>query len=151
LYILMTLTISDIMRKKLETIEEMASVQEAAKKMKDKNVSSLVVVDTNGKPQGLVTERDLARKVCINDVRTSTVTNKEIMSSPLITINAASSPSIAADTMLQNNVRHLLVVDDKDNANKPVSIITPRDFTRYQEYAANEDKDAIEKILEYYI
>jgi CBS domain-containing protein len=151
LYILMTLTISDIMRKKLETIEEMASVQESAKKMKDKNVSSLVVVDTNGKPQGLVTERDLARKVCINDVRTSTVTNKEIMSSPLITINAASSPSIAADTMLQNNVRHLLVVDDKDNANKPVSIITPRDFTRYQEYAANEDKDAIEKILEYYI
>ena len=147
----MTLAISDIMRKKLETIEEMASVQEAAKKMKDKNVSSLVVVDTNGKPQGLVTERDLARKVCINDVRTSTVTNKEIMSSPLITINAASSPSIAADMMLQNNVRHLLVVDDKDNANKPVSIITPRDFTRYQEYVANEDKDAIEKILEYYI
>ena len=147
----MTLTISDIMRKKLETIEEMASVQEAAKKMKDKNVSSLVVVDTNGKPQGLVTERDLARKVCINDVRTSTVTNKEIMSSPLITINAASSPSMAADMMLQNNVRHLLVVDEKDNANKPVSIITPRDFTRYQEYAANEDKDAIEKILEYYI
>jgi CBS domain-containing protein len=147
----MTLTISDIMRKKLETIEEMASVQEAAKKMKDKDVSSLLVVDTNGKPQGLVTERDLARKVCINDVHTSTVTNKEIMSSPLITINAASSPSIAADMMLQNNVRHLLVVDEKDNAKKPVSIITPRDFTRYQEYVANEDKDAIEKILEYYI
>src|SRR6478609_11221290 len=110
-----TLTISDIMRKKLETIEEMASVQEAAKKMKDKNVSSLVVIDVNGKLKGLVTERDLARKVCINDVRTSTVTNKEIMSSPLITINAASSPSIAADMMLQNNVKHLLVVD-KSNA-----------------------------------
>jgi CBS domain-containing protein len=147
----MTLTISDIMRKKLETIEEMASVQEAAKKMKDKDVSSLLVVDTNGKPQGLVTERDLARKVCINDVHTSTVTNKEIMSFPLITINATSSPSMAADMMLQNNVRHLLVVDEKDNASKPVSIITPRDFTRYQEYVANEDKDAIEKILEYYI
>jgi len=147
----MTLTIIDIMRKKLETIEEMASVQEAAKKMKDKNVSSLLVVDTNGKPQGLVTERDLVRKVCIDDISTSMVTNKEIMSTPLITINSTSSPSIAADMMLQNNVRHLLVVDDKDNANKPVSIITPRDFTRYQEYTANEDKDAIEKILEYYI
>ena len=144
-------TISDILRKKLESIEETTSVQEAAKKMKDKNVSSLVVVDMNGKPQGLVTERDLVRKVCINDVHTSTVTNKEIMSFPLITINATSSPSMAADIMLQNNVRHLLVVDDKDNANKPVSIITPRDFTRYPEYAANEDKDAIEKILEYYI
>ena len=53
------------MSKKLETIEEMASVQEAAKKMNDKNVSSLVVVDANGKPEGLVTERDLVRKVCI--------------------------------------------------------------------------------------
>ena len=66
----MNMTISDIMRKKLETIEELASVQEAAKKMKDKNVSSLIVVDGEGKPQGLVTERDLARKVCINDVHT---------------------------------------------------------------------------------
>jgi len=79
------------------------------------------------------------------------VTNKEIMSSPLITISSNLSPSTAADMMLQNNVRHLLVVDDKDNVNKPIGMITPRDFTRYQEYAANEDKDAIEKILEYYL
>jgi CBS domain-containing protein len=147
----MNLTVSDIMVKKLETIQEMASVQEAAKKMKDRNVSSLIVVDTSGKPQGIVTERDLVRKVCINDVPTSTVTNKEIMSSPLITISSNSSPPTAADMMLQNNVRHLLVVDDKDNVNEPIGVITPRDFTRYQEYAANEDKDAIKKILEYYI
>ena len=91
----MNMTINDIMRKKLETIEELASVQEAAKKMKDKNVSSLVVIDGNGRPEGLVTERDLARKVCINDVHTSTITNKEIMSSPLITIDSKSSPSVA--------------------------------------------------------
>jgi CBS domain-containing protein len=150
----MTTNISHIMGKKLEVIEEMASVQEAAKKMKDKNVSSLVVVDGNGKPQGLVTERDLVRKVCINDIRTATVTNKEIMSSPLITINSSSSPSVAADMMLQNNVRHLLVVDNDDksnNLNKPIGIITPRDFARYQEYTNDEEKDNIEKILEYYI
>jgi signal-transduction protein with cAMP-binding, CBS, and nucleotidyltransferase domain len=148
----MSMTVSDIMRKKLETIEELASVQEAAKKMKDKNVSSLVIVDKNGRPQGLVTERDLVRKVCINDVPTSTVTNKEIMSSPLITIDSKSSPSIAADMMLQNNVRHLLVVDSKYDVNKPIGIITPLDFTKYQEYSNNDDdKDSIEKILEYYI
>ena len=148
----MNMTISDIMRKKLETVNELASVQEAAKKMKDRNVSSLVVVDGEGKPQGLVTERDLVTKVCINDVNTSTVINKEIMSSPLITIDSKSSASIAADMMLQNNVRHLLVVDDKFDVDKPIGIITPLDFTKYQEYGNNEDdKDAIEKILEYYI
>jgi CBS domain-containing protein len=146
----MTMTVRDIMRKKLETIEEMASVQEAARKMKDKNVSSLVVVDEKSKPQGLLTERDLVRKICIEDIHTSTVTSKEIMSSPLITIDSQSLPSIAADMMLQNNVRHLLVVDDKYNVNKPIGIITPLDFTRYQEYTDNY-KDAIEKILEYYI
>jgi CBS domain-containing protein len=149
----MNMTISDIMRKKLETIEDSSSVQEAAKKMNDKNVSSLVVVDGNGRPTGLVTERDLVRKVCINDVSTATVTNKEIMSSPLITINSTSSPSVAADMMLQKNVRHLLVVDnDKSDINKPIGIVTPLDFTKYEEYAnTDDDKDAIEKILEYYI
>ena len=148
----MNMTISDIMRKKLETIEELASVQEAAKKMKDKNVSSLVVIDGIGRPEGLVTERDLARKVCINDVHTSTITNKEIMSSPLITIDSKSSPSVATDMMLQKNVRHLLVVDDKSDINKPIGIVTPLDFTKYAEYAnTDDDKDAIEKILEYYI
>ena len=147
----MTLTIRDIMEKKLETIEEMDSVQEAAKRMKDKNVSSLVVIGTDGKPEGLVTERDLVRKVCINDVITNTVTSKEIMSSPLITIRSSSSPSAAADMMLKNNVRHLLVVDDSDNANKPVGIITPLDFTRYREHAVEEDREAIEKVLENYM
>jgi CBS domain-containing protein len=138
------------MRKQLETIEGTASVQQAAKKMKDKNVSSLVVVDESGVPQGLVSERDLVRKVCTNDVSISTVKNKEVMSSPLITISSRSSLSEAADMMLQHNVRHLLVVDN-DNVNKPIGIITPLDFTRHQEFVANEDREAIEKMLEYYI
>jgi CBS domain-containing protein len=147
----MTLTIGDILGKKLESIEEMSSVQEAAKKMKDKDVSSLVVIDVDGKPQGLVTERDLVRKVCVNDASMKTVTSKEIMSSPLITIKSNSTPSAAADMMLKNNVRHLLVVDDKSKSNKPIGIITPLDFARYQDYTTNEDKEAIEKVLENYV
>ena len=149
----MTTTIMDIMRKQLETIEGIASVQQAAKKMKDKNVSSLLIVDENGRPQGIVSERDLVTKVCYNDRSASAVTNQEIMSSPLITISSKSSPSEAADMMLQHNVRHLLVVDrgDSSNSNKPVGIITPLDFTRYQEYANDKEKDTFEKILEYYV
>ena len=155
-----TTTISDIMRKKLEAIEGTASVQQAAKKMTDRNVSSLLIVDEKDNPQGIVSERDLVTKVCYNDRSASAVTNQEIMSSPLITISSKSSPSEAADMMLQHNVRHLLVVDDRgndDNKNtrsnlsKPVGIITPLDFTRYQEYSNDNDKDTIEKILEYYI
>ena len=153
MYILMmTSTVSDLMRKNVYTIEESASIQNASKKMKDKKVSSLLVLDKDDKPIGLVTERDIVRKLCINDVRTSEVTNQEIMSSALITIDSKSSPSVAADMMLQKNVRHLLVVDDKSDINKPIGIVTPLDFTKYAEYAyTDDDKDAIEKILEYYI
>ena len=45
----MKTTIAEIMSKKIETIEESASVQELALKMKDKNIISLLVVDSFGK------------------------------------------------------------------------------------------------------
>jgi CBS domain-containing protein len=142
----MSLSVNDMMTKKLEAIEGTASVQEAAKKMKDSYVSSLVVVDGEGKPQGLVTERDIVRKVCINDVPTSRVTNNEIMSSPIITLDSKSSASV--DMMLRNNIRHLLVVD-KSNANKPIGMITPLDL-RDEEYTDEGLKHAIEELSEYY-
>lgn len=148
----MKTTIAEIMSKKIETIEESASVQELALKMKDKNISSLMVVDSLGKSKGLVTERDLIRKVCVKDICTSQVVIKEIMSLPLITINQNESPSKAIDLMLQHNIRHLLVVSDKTEVNEPVGIVTPRDLTRYQEFTRDDDnKDNLEKILEYFI
>ena len=157
LFLSMTTVVRDIMRKRLETIEDSASVQDAAKKLKDREVSSLIVVDREGKPQGLVTERDIVTKVCTSDTFTSTITNKQIMSVPLIAIDSASSPAVAADMMLQHNVRHLLVIDNYNNSDKSdssnlVGIITPLDFARYEEFPNDEvDKDEIEKMLEYYI
>lgn len=144
----MTLGISDILRKKLESVEDTTSIQEVAKKMKDRDVSSLVVVDPNGKPVGIVTQRDIITKVCINDVPTSTVISKEIMSTPLIAIKGRSSTSTAAEMMIKNDVRHLLVIDDR---NKPIGIITPLDLTRNQGSIADEDREAIETVLDRYM
>jgi CBS domain-containing protein len=149
----MTETVNDFMRKSLITIEESASVQEAANRMKDKNISSLVVVDEISRPLGLITERDMVRKVCIHDVPTSKLIIKEIMSAPLITIDSNSSASEAVDIMLRNNVRHLLVVDSKSSGglDKPIGIVTPLDFTKSEGYAGSVDNDSVEKLLEYYI
>jgi CBS domain-containing protein len=52
----MAMNIGEMMSKNLETIQGMASVQEASKKMKEKDVSSLVVVDNQNKPLGIVTD-----------------------------------------------------------------------------------------------
>ena len=94
-----------------------------------------------------VTERDLVRKVCINDIYTSKVTNKEVMSS-IITIDSKSSASEAVDMMLRNNIRHLLVVDES-YPHKPVGMITPLDL-RDEEYTDEGLKQAIEELSEYY-
>ena len=149
----MTIVVRDLMRKNPYTVAESASTQDTARIMNDKKVSSLVIVDEDNNPVGLVTERDLVRKVCINDLPTNRVTNKEIMSSPLITIDSESSATTATDLMLKNNVRHLLVLDNesKDN-NQLIGIITPLDLVKYEEDAHDEGrKDVLEMILEYYI
>jgi CBS domain-containing protein len=115
--------------------------------MRDKNVSSLLVIDNNNsKPIGIVTERDLVRKVCVNDASSKHTMIQGITSSPLITIDAISSVEVAADVMIQNNVRHLLVVEDND-VNKALGIITPGDFTDYLKENLNID-DVNTKIIE---
>ncbi|MGA7042030.1 MAG: CBS domain-containing protein [Nitrososphaeraceae archaeon] len=142
----MTQSIAEIMTKKLETIVITGSAQDAAKKMSDKDVSSLVVTDNNNKPVGIITERDLVRKVSVKDVNSSNVLIKDILSSPLVTIDSKLTIEGAADTMVNNKVRHLLVVDN-NNINRPVGVITATDFASYLK--ENIDMDEVNaKILE---
>ena len=136
-------TVGQLMTERLETISPSDSAQEAAKKMRDKKVSSLVVTDVEDKPIGIVTERDLVRQVCTKVINSNDVIVQHIMSSPLATIDANSSVEVAADIMTQNKVRHLLVVDE----NKVLGIITPSDFTGYLKEKLNLD-DVNARILQ---
>jgi CBS domain-containing protein len=136
-------TVGQLMTERLETISPSDTAQEAAKKMRDKKVSSLVVTDVEDKPIGIVTERDLVRQVCTKVINSNDVIVQHIMSSPLATIDANSSVEVAADIMIQNKVRHLLVVDE----NKVLGIITPSDFTGYLKKKLNLD-DVNARILQ---
>jgi CBS domain-containing protein len=138
-------SIGQLMTEKLETIGLSCSIQQASTKMRDKNVSSLVVVDEYNKPAGIVTERDFVRKACVNDSSHSSMLMKDIMSFPLVTINAITPVEAAADIMIQNKVRHLLVVEN-DDTNRPLGIITATDFVAYLKENLNID-DVNAKIL----
>jgi CBS domain-containing protein len=149
-----TMSIGELMTEKLKTIDSSSTAQEASKKMRDNKIGSLVVVDNknNGnKPIGIVTERDLVRKVCVNDANSSKILVKDIMSYPLVTIDSRSSVEVAADIMTQNKVKHLLVVEEDENTNdevnRPLGIITPSDFVGYLKENLNID-DINAKILE---
>jgi CBS domain-containing protein len=126
------------MTENLETIQASSSAQEAAEKMRDKKVSSLVVIDANSKTAGIITERDLVRKVCVYDASSKHTLVRDIMSDTLVTTDAVSEVGVAADIMIQNQVRHLLVIKD-DDINKPLGIITPSDFAGYLKENLNMD------------
>src|SRR5215212_10342749 len=146
-----TIFVGELMTQKIETIGILSSAQEASKKMRDNNVSSLVVIDdSNNKPIGIVTERDLVRKVCVNDTSSDNSSRsmliKNIMSSPLVTIDSRLPVEAAADVMIQNKVRHLLVVENND-INRPLGIVTPTDFVAYLKENLNVNESNT-KILE---
>jgi signal-transduction protein with cAMP-binding, CBS, and nucleotidyltransferase domain len=134
-------TIGEIMTKKLEKINITASAQEAAKAMTDRNVSSLVVTDMNDKAIGIVTEQNLVRRVVANDVSSGKMNIQKIMFSPPVTIDANSSVEVGADIMIENKVKHLLVVENED-LNKPLGIITINDFLGYVKKTPNEHQHA---------
>lgn len=139
------MSIGEIMTKKLEKINMSASAQEAAKAMTEGNVSSLVVTDKNDKAIGIVTEQNLVRRVVANDESSGKVNIQKIMFSPPVTIDANSSVEVAADIMIENKVKHLLVVENED-LNKPLGIITTNDFVGYLKRTPNEPEHDDKKL-----
>jgi signal-transduction protein with cAMP-binding, CBS, and nucleotidyltransferase domain len=131
-----TKRVSDIMSTRLESIRTSESAKEAAKKMLDKNVSSLLVVDEVGQAIGIITERDIARGVCIHDVLSKEFKVRHLMTSPLSTIDPSLSAEMAANRMLQDKVRHLIVKED----DKTVGIVTATNFIDY----LNEQLDPVD-------
>ncbi len=140
--------IKEIMSTKLETIDVTKNAQEAAKKMNDKRISSLLVVDGDNKneePLGIVTERDLVIRVCAAGTSSKDVGVREIMSSPIVTVEPQATVETAAELMLSNKVRHLLVIDEQTG--KPIGIIAPSDLNKY--LRGNIDMDEVNaRILE---
>ncbi len=134
--------VSEIMSTNLEKMDIAENAQAVAKKMNDKGISSILVVDKNKsseEPVGIVTERDLVNRVCAAGTNARETGIKDIMSSPIATVESQATIETAADLMLSNNTRHLLVVDEQTRM--PVGIIAPSDLNKY--LRANIDMDEV--------
>jgi CBS domain-containing protein len=107
------------------TIDVQNTVLEAAKLMHQQDVGDLVVLEGKA-PKGIVTERDLVRRVMAQKKPLETKVS-EVMSSPLITIEEESSLRDAARKMTKNRIRRLPVIKE----NKLVGIIAASDFARH--------------------
>lgn len=135
----MTKTVKEIMTSKIETIGVSETSKDAAKKMLEKNISSLIVVDHDEQTVGIITERDITRGVCIHDSISKEFKVHHLMSSPVVTIDRHLSTEDAANQMLQQKVRHLIVKD----GSRSIGIITASNFIHYlDEQLAPDDPRA---------
>jgi len=118
------LLVKDVMSSPVITVNENASAQEVAKLMRDNDIGCIIVNSNEGKPVGIITEKDIVTRVVAENIKPSEVVAREIMSAPLITIDAEKTISEAAKEMNRYNVRRLAVM----YKSQLVGIITSKDI-----------------------
>lgn len=97
----------------LVVLHESTTVGNAAKVMKNKAVSSVLVsTDDSKKPIGIVTERDMLYRVLADNVGPFKAILREVMSSPLITVDETASVMDAIILMRNKGIRRLPVTYD---------------------------------------
>jgi CBS domain-containing protein len=121
-------------------IESTPSAFDAAKLMISNKVGSVVVVDFEGKPIGIVTERDILKKVTGLSKPPGDTAVKDIMSYPVVTIKTYDSIETAAGVMAKNKIKRLVVLEQDGSLAGVLSItdiarklarILANDYKRY--------------------
>lgn len=92
------------------TIHRQASVLEAIGSMSQANIGALVI-EQDGRPVGIFTERDYLRKIALEGRSSRETVVDEVMSSPLITVSAGDTTRNAMQVMTERRCRHLVVLD----------------------------------------
>jgi len=118
-------TVGSIARMPVPTVNGSETIAEIASLMVNSNIGAVIVMrDTE--PLGIVTERDLVRKVIYADKDAGEIVAQEIMTTPLITISYDRTIEEALEIMQHNHVRRLVVLKGESM----VGLLTERRLLR---------------------
>jgi CBS domain-containing protein len=131
--------VQEVMSPRVITADIGDSLVNIAKEMIKYDRSS-VVITKDGKPIGIITERDISRKIIPDDRKPSTVSLSELMTSPLITIDQHTPVSDAIQMMLSNKIRRLPVFRN----DTLIGIITSQDIVT----VSSEMSDTLRELME---
>ena len=118
--------VRDIMEKNVITIPLDKTVLDAAKLLKEKKISFLVIV-RDEKPLGIITERDIVRKIAAEDKTASSIKLENIMSAKFRWVEPSTTVDSAVQKMINNNIRRLVVLENE----KLVGVITQTDLAGF--------------------
>lgn len=89
------------------------TVEEAAGRMLDNNVGSLVIIDEETRPVGILTDRDLAVRVVARDLVAQKTRVEDVMTRQPETVPETLSLEVALERMKGGRRRRLIVVDEE--------------------------------------
>ncbi|MEM3699639.1 MAG: CBS domain-containing protein [Candidatus Bathyarchaeia archaeon] len=115
--------VRDVMSKEVKVVRPDTTVKEVVATMNKFNIGSIIVVQGE-RPVGIITERDILRRLVEPCLAPETLTARHIMTSPVTTINETATIEEAAKLMAKKKVKRLPVMSDE----KIVGIVTFTDI-----------------------
>jgi len=140
---LLDVKVGDIAKRKLITVAEDATVLSATKVMAELNIGS-VVITKDRRPVGIVTERDLVRKILAPGRDPASTSVSEIMTPHPVSIEEDRTLNEAIDLMTRKNIRRMLVTKNGEIS----GIFTQRDIIGLSRICLYCGKE-IRSLLEY--
>jgi|YelNatPaOPRAMG01_1025707.scaffolds.fasta_scaffold05025_9 CBS domain-containing protein len=116
--------VRDVMTKNVKVVRPDTSVKEVVATMNKFNIGSIVVVQGE-RPVGIITERDILRRIVEPCIAPETLTARQVMTSPVVSIDENTSIDEAARLMAKKGVKRLLVTRNNDQL---VGILTFTDI-----------------------
>lgn len=108
------------------TVNSHDKANEIAALMSSKMIGSVIVVDDDSNPIGVITERDIVRRVFPRNIRPNEVKAEDFMSTPIKTIDPDSTITDAAKAMKKFGIRRLIIIEES----KLVGIISSDDIIK---------------------
>ncbi|MGC8687432.1 MAG: CBS domain-containing protein [Candidatus Micrarchaeia archaeon] len=133
--------VGEIMSAPVITASLDESIKDIAIKMSTHNINSVIVADKSNKPLGMVTERDIIRKLLARKRNLLFAKAKHIMTNPVVTISKDMTLEEAAKLMAEKHIKKLCVVDESSSI---IGIITESDIIKNAAYLIDVLKDIIE-------
>ena len=126
--------VEDLIEKELVTLPEDAVIADAVRVMKDGGISSILVRSLSSSAEnplitGIVTERDILYRVIGGNKGPYKTILKEVMSSPVVTIEKGSSVNEAMSLMRNKKIRRLLVIKRENTRESTLGLVTLMSIT----------------------